>query len=59
MDSRRLCPACRSDDVARSRTRNVFERLLKHALRTVPYRCADCRRRFFRRTKNLEIRAGM
>lgn len=48
MSSRRRCPACKSNDVTRSRTRSFIERILKYLLRTVPYRCADCSHRFFR-----------
>jgi hypothetical protein len=43
----RCCPSCRGDEVVRSRTRNLLERFFKYVLRTVPYRCLQCGRRFF------------
>jgi predicted Zn-ribbon and HTH transcriptional regulator len=55
MAPHRRCPTCRSDEIARSRTRNLLERMLKQVLRTAPYRCGDCGRRFFRRTKRMHL----
>jgi DNA-directed RNA polymerase subunit RPC12/RpoP len=54
--SRYRCPKCRSDEVNRSRTRNVFEKLSKHLFRIVPYRCGSCARRFFRQRLGHERR---
>jgi DNA-directed RNA polymerase subunit RPC12/RpoP len=56
--SRYRCPACRSDDVKRSRTRHLFERISKHLFHITPYRCVECGRRFFRQRLARERRAS-
>jgi hypothetical protein len=48
MGRSRQCPRCAGSEVTRSRTRNFVERMLKHVIGLVPFRCLDCDRRFFR-----------
>ncbi len=47
MSSTLICPQCGSHDARRSRRRNVWERAIS-LLGYLPYRCRDCRTRFFR-----------
>lgn len=46
MASHRVCPSCGSKNVSRSARRNFVERALS-LFRVLPYRCQDCRYRFF------------
>jgi uncharacterized protein with PIN domain len=46
MASHRLCPSCGSKNVSRSARRNLVEKAIS-LFRVLPYRCQDCRRRFF------------
>ncbi len=43
-----LCPACGSARVHRSRRNGKFERDLLAALSVYPFRCQECRCRFYR-----------
>jgi hypothetical protein len=43
-----VCPACGSSQIARSRTRGLFEFILRWLLQIKPYRCSMCDHRHFR-----------
>lgn len=44
---RRLCPYCRSVEIARSHRRGPIEKYLLRAIRVRVYRCDDCNSRFY------------
>ena len=44
--SRIICPSCGSQNIRHSRRRNLLERLLGF-LPSHPFRCRDCRERFW------------
>ena len=44
---KRQCPYCGGYDVARSQRRGFHESFLLLVLRLRPYRCLECRSRFF------------
>lgn len=46
MASHRLCPSCGSKNISRSARRNLIEKAIS-LFRVLPYRCQDCRHRFF------------
>jgi len=45
------CPSCESTYLRRSRRRNLLERVGLRLFSIRPYRCLDCDRRFYRRTR--------
>jgi ribosomal protein L37AE/L43A len=45
--ARRLCPYCRSVEVARSHRRGPIEKYLLRAIHVRVYRCDDCNSRFY------------
>ena len=45
--ARRLCPYCRSVEIARSHRRGPIEKYLLRAIRVRVYRCDDCNSRFY------------
>jgi hypothetical protein len=44
----RHCPQCYSEEVRRSKRRGLTERYLLSAIALKPFRCENCRNRFFR-----------
>lgn len=46
-----ICPNCKSQDVSRSHRRKGFERLISF-FGIYPFRCFDCRNRFYRYSPN-------
>ena len=42
------CPRCYSEEVRRSKRRGLTERYLLSAIALKPFRCENCRNRFFR-----------
>ena len=45
--ARRLCPYCRSVEIARSHRRGPIEKYLLRAIHVRVYRCDDCNSRFY------------
>ena len=43
----RICPKCFGTDVDRSTTRGLYERLVLRAKGKRPFRCAECRFRYY------------